>query len=165
MGTASNPAPDPASDPADTYRRVIDAVGAGDAAALDELMATDLVDHNPVPGQAPGVEGFRQWMAAARAAFPDLRGTVDAVVADGDLAAGRVTWRGTHRGPFVGLPASGREVTILAFHHVRVSSGRVVEWWGTADLLGAVQQLGGRVVPGGPAATPPGPGAGRRAPR
>src|ERR671914_2718079 len=92
----------------DIYRRIIDAISRGDAEALDELMAPDIVDHNPVPDQAPGVEGFKQWMAYARSSFPDFAGTVEDVVAEGDRVAARVTWRGTHRGEFLGIPPTGR---------------------------------------------------------
>jgi steroid delta-isomerase-like uncharacterized protein len=128
------------------YRRVIAAVSDGDRAALDHLLAPDVLDHNPIPNQAPGIEGFNEWMQAAREAFPDLRGEVEAVVAEGDMAAGRVTWRGTQRGVFLGVPPTGKPVTLAAFHLVRFSAGRIVEWWGAADLLGALNQLGGQVV-------------------
>ena len=131
----------------DVYRGVIAAVGDGDLTALDVLMAPDVIDHNPMPGQNPGVAGFKQWASAVRSSFPDLRGTVETVLADGDLVAGHVIWRGTQHGSFLGVPPSGRRVDIRAFHVVRLSGGRIVEWWGTADLLGALEQLGARVVP------------------
>jgi predicted ester cyclase len=82
-----------------------------------------------------------------RTSFPDFRGTVEILLAEGDLVAGRVTWRGTQQGPFLGLPPSGTQVEIAAFHIVRLSAGRIVEWWGTADLLGALQQLDARILP------------------
>jgi predicted ester cyclase len=69
------------------------------------------------------------------------------VLAEGNLVAGRVTWRGTQRGSFLGVPPSDTQVEIAAFHIVRLSAGRIVEWWGTADLLGALEQLGARILP------------------
>jgi steroid delta-isomerase-like uncharacterized protein len=129
----------------DVYRRIIDAISRGDADALDELMVPDIVDHNPVPDQVPGVEGFKQWMATARGSFPDFSGTVEDVVAEGNRVAARVTWRGTHRGEFLRIPPTGRTVSFPAFHIVRFSGGRAAEWWGTADLLSVIQQLGGTV--------------------
>jgi len=131
----------------DAYRGVIAAVGDGDLATLDVLMAPDVIDHNPMPGQDPGIAGFKQWASAVRSSFPDFRGTVVTVLAEGDLVAGHVIWRGTQHGSFLGVPPSGRPVDIRAFHIVRLSGGRIVEWWGTADLLGALEQLGARVVP------------------
>ena len=104
-------------------------------------MATDVVDHNPVPEQRPGLPGFTQWMATARRSFPDLHGTVEHVLAEGDLVAGRVTWRGTDTGPFAGVAPTDRSVTFEAYHIVRFHAGKAVEWWGTADILGAQAQL------------------------
>jgi steroid delta-isomerase-like uncharacterized protein len=129
----------------EAYRRIIDAISRGDTTALDELMAPDVVDHNPVPDQASGVEGFKQWMARVRGYFPDFAGTVEDFIAEGDRVAGRVTWRGTHRGEFLGVAPTGREVSFSAFHIVRFAGGRAAEWWGTADLLSVIQQLGGTV--------------------
>ena len=127
------------------YCRIIDAISRGDADGLDELMAPDIVDHNPIPNQASGRDGFRQWMAVARTAFPDMRGTVEDVIGEADRVAARMTWHGTHRGEFVGVGPTGKRVSISAFHLVRFSDGRAVEWWGTADLLGALQQLGATI--------------------
>jgi predicted ester cyclase len=131
----------------DIYCRVIEAVSAGDPSALDDLLHPAMVDHNPMPNQPPGRGGFQAWMAAVRSSFPDFRGAVQRVLEEGDLVAGRVIWRGTQRGPFLGLPATDRPVSVEAFHIVRFSDEFIVEWWGTADLLGAAQQLDAQVVP------------------
>lgn len=126
----------------DTYRRIIDAISRGDTDGLDELVAPDVVDHNPIPDQAAGRDGFKQWMAAARTAFPDLHGTVEDVIAEGDRVAARVSWHGTHRGDFMGVPPAGKRVSFSAFHLVRFAEERAVEWWGTADVPGVLRQLG-----------------------
>ena len=84
-------------------------------------------------------------MAYARSSFPDFAGAVEDVVAEGDRVAGRATWRGTHRGEFMGIPPTGRSVSFSAFHIVRFSEDRAAEWWGTADLLSALQMLGATV--------------------
>jgi predicted ester cyclase len=125
-----------------TYHRLMDAVGAGRDEEADELLAAEFVDHNPMPGQSSGPAGFKEWMRAARAAFPDLTATVQDVVAGSDLLAARVHYRGTHGGTFLGLAATGRRVDFEAFHFARFRDGRIVEWWGTADLLGALLQIG-----------------------
>jgi predicted ester cyclase len=85
-------------------------------------------------------------MRAARAAFPDLTATVEDVVASNDRLAARVRYRGTHGGTFLGIAATGTEVDFEAFHIARFQNSRVVEWWGTADLLGALLQIGAVVV-------------------
>jgi predicted ester cyclase len=65
-------------------------------------------------------------MRFVRAAFPDLEGRIEDVLAEGDRVAGRVTWRGTHLGPFADVAPTGRPVTIAAFHIVRLAGGRIV---------------------------------------
>lgn len=134
-----------AEDLKDAYRRIIDAISRGDPEALNILVAPDVVDHNPIPNQAPGLEGVKQWMAAVRTSFPDLQGIVQDVVAEGDRVAARMTWHGTHRGEFLGLLPTNQRVSFSAFHLVRFSGSLAVEWWGTADLLEALRQLGATV--------------------
>jgi steroid delta-isomerase-like uncharacterized protein len=129
----------------DAYRRIIDAISAGDAEGLNKLVAPDVVDHKPLPTQVPGRDGFKQWMSAARTAFPDMHGTVEDVMAEGDRVAARMTWHGTHRGEFMGVGPTDKRVSFSAFHLVRFSQDRAVEWWGTADLLGALRQLGATI--------------------
>jgi len=134
-------------DQKDAYRGVIAAISDGHLVALDLFLAQDLIDHNPMPRQAPGIISFKQWASAVRSSFPDFRGSVETVLAEGNLVAGRATWRGTQRGSFLGVPPSDAQVEIPAFHIVRFSATRIVEWWGTADLLGALEQLGARILP------------------
>jgi predicted ester cyclase len=98
------------------YLAVIAAVSAGDDSALDELMAENLIDHNPAPGQPPGRAGFKYWAASARDAFPDLTGVVEDTIVEGNKVAARVTWRGTHRGVFAGVAGTGVAVEFAAFH-------------------------------------------------
>ena len=129
---------------ADVYRRTIEAISRGDADALDALLAPDIVDHNPIPGQPAGRDGFKHWLRSVRASFPDLEGAVEDVVAEGDRVGGRVTWRGTQAGPFAGAAPTGRPVCFTAIHIVRLEHGRIAEWWGAANLLDALGQIGQR---------------------
>src|SRR5215212_8928005 len=75
------------------------------------------------------------------------RRIIEAVNA-GDLVAGRVTWRGTQAGPFVGAAPTGQSVAFEAYHIVRFEGGKAAEWWGTADIFGALAQLGALPAPG-----------------
>jgi predicted ester cyclase len=130
----------------DVYRQVFDAVTRGDEAALDALLTPGVVDHNPIPNQAPGVAGFKYWLRYVRTALPDVQITVEDTVAQGDRVAGRVTWRGTHRGPLIGLAPSGRRLEFTAIHIVRFEHGQAAEWWGVPDLLAAAQQIGAQLT-------------------
>jgi steroid delta-isomerase-like uncharacterized protein len=133
-------------DSVSVYRAVIDAINRNDAAALDDLLADQLIDHNPMPNQSPGRTGFKEWMAAARSSFPDLHGTIEDLIVSGDRVVGRVTWQGTQHGAFAGLAPTHRQVVFSVIHIVRFEADTIAEWWGVADIFGAVQQLGATVM-------------------
>jgi steroid delta-isomerase-like uncharacterized protein len=105
-------------------------------------VADDFVNHNPVPGQVPGRDGLKAAVEVLRTAFPDLSVQEDDVIADGDKVVLRDTIQGTHRGPFAGVPPTGRPVRISRMAIFRVVDGRIVESWNVVDMLGALQQLG-----------------------
>lgn len=124
-------------------RRLFDEViNAGEPSRADELVASDFVEHNPVPGQAPGLEGFKQVITMLRGAFPDLRIDVDELVAEGDKVSVRLTARGTHEGVFQGIPATGRRVAWEGISMIRLEGDRIVERWFHVDNLGLMRQLG-----------------------
>jgi predicted ester cyclase len=127
------------------YRRWLAEVweqGRTDVAS--ELMTDDVIDHNPYPGQPPGLEGHNWAVAMVRRAFPDLRFTADVVVSDSDLVAGRWTMTGTNTGVFdlFGLPPTGRPVTMTGQEIFRARSGKFAEVWHQEDAPGMLRQLG-----------------------
>jgi len=109
------------------FRRVTDAFSSGDLSAFDDLIAPDMVEHNPAPGQAPGPEGMKQMAGMFRTAFPDARITVEDLIAEGDKVAGRMSFTGANTGEFMGAPATGKSVTIQEIHICRFSGGKMVE--------------------------------------
>jgi steroid delta-isomerase-like uncharacterized protein len=123
-------------------RRFIELWNTGNVAAADEFVSADLVDHSLPPGLPPGLAGFKLLVGGFRAAFPDLRITIDHLMAQGDKAAARVTFCGTQRGEFQGIPATGKSFTMGAIGILRFKEGEVVEHWATLDLLGLLTQLG-----------------------
>jgi steroid delta-isomerase-like uncharacterized protein len=125
---------------------------AGKAAVFDEVFAPDYVDHSPAPGQAPDREGFRQVAAALRAALPDLSSTIEDLVAEADKVAWRWSLRATHRGPLLGIPATGKPITLTGITINRIADGQIVERWSQVDNLGLLQQLGVIPAPGQPGA-------------
>ena len=129
-----------------TFRRAIEeGWSKGDAAVINELFAPDFVEHQAGVGSGrAGVIGAAQ---ALHAAFPDLRLTFEDVVATGDMVWARLRGTGTHEGPFMGAPATGRRIDITVIDIVRVVDGRLVEHWGVADRLTVLQQIG--LAPGG----------------
>ncbi|GGN08510.1 ester cyclase [Streptomyces fuscichromogenes] len=120
-----------------------EAVVAGDLDALDGIVATDSTDHDPAPGQGPGAEGYKAMFGELRTAFPDLHIDVEHLVATDDELAFAYVISGTHLGPLLGRPATGRKVRYRGMQISRFDrDGKLVERWGSSDELGMLRQLG-----------------------
>jgi steroid delta-isomerase-like uncharacterized protein len=120
----------------------------GNLDVADELFSPDYVNHDPVsPEVPPGPEGVKQTARMYRRAFPDLRFTIDEMLAAGDKVITRWIGEGTHRAPLRGLPASGRQVRVSGISIHRIAGGRIVETWVNWDTLGMMEQLGAAQVP------------------
>jgi steroid delta-isomerase-like uncharacterized protein len=106
---------------------------------IPELVTADSVDHTWA-GQ--GVEASKQFFGMLYQAFPDLHVEVEAVIAEGDLVAVRATYSGTHQGPFVGIPPTGKSATVTSVDFFRMDGGKQAEHWGGPDTMSLMQQLG-----------------------
>ncbi len=122
-------------------RRLYDAFSTGDLNAREDVLAPNVVDLAPKEGQAPGVEGFKERITEFRNGFPDLSLTIETIVAEGDRIAERVTVRGTHRGEFLGAPATGKQVTVDMMGFNQLADGKIVERGRIIDFFGMMQQL------------------------
>jgi len=114
----------------------------GNLATADELLADDVVDHDPAPGQPAGAEGMKQFATMLRGAFPDLHAEIDEIIEEGDIVAFRYTVSGTHEGEFNGIAPTGRKIQVRAMEFLRFSDGKMVERWGVTDQIGLLEQLG-----------------------
>jgi predicted ester cyclase len=126
-------------------RRIFEVFNTGNLALADELVAADVIDHQPPPGIESGLAGFKQLVLMLRAGFPDLHVTVEDIIAEGDKVVGRTTIRGSHTGEFMGMAPTGKQFTMQAIDVMRFAGGKAVEHWGNQDDLGMMQQLG--VIP------------------
>ena len=115
----------------------------GDLEIVDELVAEDYTNHNPiVPDAPPGPDGFKQNVAALLTAFPDIDWTIEDVIAEGDKVVFRVDGKGTHEGELMGIEPTGREITLSGIVIFRIHDGQVVERWAQFDTIGMLRQLG-----------------------
>lgn len=113
----------------------------GDDDYLDDLIADDYVEDNPVPRQEPGAEGVKNKLKDLRAAFPDIRFFPGEFVAEGDLVAACYHWEATHNGPFMGLAPTGKRVSVDGMDFYRFKNGKLAEHWDCTDMLGLMIQL------------------------
>jgi steroid delta-isomerase-like uncharacterized protein len=118
-------------------------VTGGNLDVIDELVADDIVEHEEgFPGQPPGKEGVKFFVSTLREAFPDIRAKAGVTLADGNLAAGEATLTGTHKGEFMGVPASDKSFEVASVDIIRVEDGKVAEHWGVTDTMSLMQQIG-----------------------
>ena len=117
---------------------------SGEALDPASLIAEDYIDHRGGPA---GRDGFLAGLGAVRAGFPDWTSSPDDLVVEGDRVAARWTVRGTHQGPFFGIPATGRAITMQEAGILRFEGDRLAEVWRVADELSLLRQLG--VLPAG----------------
>ena len=114
----------------DLVRRVFEEViPAGDAAAMRDLVAADFLDHDPLPGQPAGAAGAEYVVRTMHGAHPDLRFTIDDLVAEADRVTIRWTLHGTNTGPMLGRPPTGERVEFAAIVIFRIADGRLAERW------------------------------------
>jgi len=102
----------------------------------------DMVEQVPLPGQGPGLAGLKDVLRGMRAAFPDMHWTVEEQIAEGDRVATRFEWTGTHRGEFLGVPATGRAVRVWGVVIDRLEGGKIKDTRIIMDSLGLMLQLG-----------------------
>ena len=113
----------------------------GNLDALDEICAPGFTEHQDgiTP---PTVAGLKGAITSLRDPFPNLKLTIEEIVATGDKTWARITGRGTHRGMFMGRPGTGKSFTITVIDICRYENAKIVEHWGVADRLSQIAQLG-----------------------
>lgn len=129
-------------------RRIADEIWTqGKLDVIDEVISPDYVGNSPTDGEIRGTEGFRQLVERYHSAFTDVEMRIEHIVAEGDWVGVQWTARGTHTAELMGIPPTGREVTVTGFELSRAADGKFVEGHGVFDALGMLQQLG--AVPAG----------------
>ena len=116
----------------------------GNMAVIDELYATDFIIHDPLQGDGD-LEYFKQYARGVLTGIPDLHIATDDLIAEGDQVVKRWTARGTHKGNFMGVPATGNRIEVTGIEIFRIAGGKIAEIWSNMDSLGLMQQLG--VIP------------------
>jgi steroid delta-isomerase-like uncharacterized protein len=130
-------------------RRIFEEVGSqGNFAVIDEAISPNFVYRTSAFPEFHGPGGFKEFFTAHRKTFPDIRYTVEDVVAEGDKVVARWTASGTQKGDMMGIPPTGKQATVTGITIFRFANSKIAEGLTTWDALGALQQLGVIPVPG-----------------
>jgi len=117
-------------------------INQGQIDSAGRFVCEDVLEQVPFPGQGPGLEGLKDVLRGMRAAFPDLHFSVEEQIAQGEKVLTRFEWTGTHRGEFLGVPATGRSVRVWGMVIDRLRDGRIKDTRIIMDSLGLMMQLG-----------------------
>jgi serine phosphatase RsbU (regulator of sigma subunit)/predicted ester cyclase len=122
-------------------RRFLEAHARGDLDALEEMLAPDFVDHNLIPGQEPGREGYLRSFTEYHAAYSDTRYVIEKQVAEGDEVVTSFAVSSTHdRGEWMGLVPTGKEFKALLVLIHRIVGGKIAEEWSQGSGLAELTQ-------------------------
>jgi steroid delta-isomerase-like uncharacterized protein len=129
-------------------RHFNEAFSTGDLESAATVFAADAVVHNVGAPDPLNLEGFKQLGGVFLTAFPGGKLAVDELIAEGDVVVARITYRGTHTGDLMGIPPTGKSVTVIAMTIDHFAEGKIVESWRLFDQMGMMQQLGVIPTPG-----------------
>ena len=121
---------------------VDEVINQGKIDSATKYMWEDVVEQVPLPGQGPGLQGVQDIIRGLRAAFPDLHFALEEQVSSADKVVSRFEWTGTHRGEFLGVPATGRPVRVWGIVIDRLVDGRIKDTRIIMDTLGLLTQFG-----------------------
>ena len=127
------------SEASEIARRFVEALNAGHPDALAQLLARDYVQHSV--GGPSGRQGVVEHFKGILTGFPGARSSVEDVVTDGKSLVGRFSTRGTHRGVFMGIAPTGREIEIRTIDIWRLKDGLLAEHWGESNLADILAEL------------------------
>jgi len=127
---------------AELVRAGFQAFNAGDADRCMALAAPDLIMNlAELPEPRHGRQAWRQGFEMMRRAFPDLQARIEDIVAARDKVAVRLRFIGTHRGEFLGIPATGRTIEYVSHEFYRIANGLIAEEWICSDMAALLQQI------------------------
>jgi steroid delta-isomerase-like uncharacterized protein len=120
-----------------------DAWSRGHVEIVDQLMSPKCRFHDPVfPSLTSGVDAYRKHIVKIREAFPDLKFTIEDVIAENNEVVLHWTVRGTHRGEFLGMPPTQKTASVSGTSINRIEKGQIVEMWSDWNLMSLMEQLG-----------------------
>jgi steroid delta-isomerase-like uncharacterized protein len=127
---------------------VEEVINKGNVGLIDEIIAPDFAEHEVLPpGMPSGREAPKAMFSMLHSAFPDFHATIEQLVAEGDKVVLHMRWTGTHKGEFMGIPASGNSINLEIIDILGIAGGKFVAHWGVMDSMAMMQQLGAVPTP------------------
>ncbi len=120
----------------------------GNLAVADELVAPDMMEHGNVAKAATGPETVKQVAVFCRTLFPDVHFALEQMIAEGEKVTAYLRVTGSHQGGLIGIPPTGKRVSYLQIHIMRIADGQMAEHWEVRDEMTMLRQLGAAPVPG-----------------
>jgi steroid delta-isomerase-like uncharacterized protein len=124
------------------HRYIEEVWNKGNLGFIDTNFSPDCIIHDGFTGQPSGREGVKWVVSVFRTVSPDLHITIEDIIAEADKVVMRWSASGTHHGEFMGVPPTGKKLTIEAIVINRINADKIVEHWAKRDDLGLMQQLG-----------------------
>ena len=122
----------------EVVRRFIEAYNKRNLDLIDDFVAPDYVDHTNKVDR----EGLKQLFNMGLTAFPDWHETIEDIIAEGDKVWVRLSYTGTHKGEFIGLPPPGKKITSKAVDIYRIVNSKLAEYWNVTDNVNIFKQIG-----------------------
>ncbi|HMN73027.1 MAG TPA: ester cyclase [Rhodoblastus sp.] len=121
-------------------------LSAHDIDAFAALFADGYVNHQmsaaaPPPAGVQAKQGTVRFFGGRLKGMPDLKVTIEASVANGDMAAASFVYEGTHTGEYMGVAPTGRRIRFTSCDIFRIADGKIAEHWGMGDIAGVMAQL------------------------
>lgn len=129
-------------------RRLIEeVVNTGRLDNLSDFVSPDCVETDGRVRVVSGIEGIAKHIKGVRTTYPDLYLTIDRQIAEDEWVVTQITARGTHRGEWLGISPTGRQLVFTGVNVDRVVNGKIVEHGGAANMLEPLLEVGAiRVV-------------------
>ncbi|MEM9509004.1 MAG: ester cyclase [Cyanobacteria bacterium P01_E01_bin.35] len=109
----------------------------------DELVSQDVIYYfNSSPEPIIGLEANKEFNSSLFQGFPNIKQTIEDVVAEGDKVMYRSTIKGTHTGYFLDIPPTGKSTQLNDFTLLQITNAQISQWWYECNLLELMQQLG-----------------------
>jgi len=113
-----------------------------DLSIVEDIIGPEISFRSSLGVVVQGRDGFKNYVAMVRRAFPDFHNTIEEMVAEGEKVVARLTYRGTHQGELFGIPPTGKQVTYAGIAIFHVVDGKIVSGWVIGDTPALLRQLG-----------------------